>query len=126
MNAMLHQLSPQKVLFNVEKIASSSKALLTTNIPKSDLDVFVDLALKAKTQKVSTVSLVPPVIYTGNPDFDEGPPADRRGDRQGRGRSSIPGGITKATLRCRSRGDDDKDPRKANQSARPRRFLLTT
>ena len=69
MNDMLHQLSPQKVLFNVEKIADSSKALLTTSIPKQDLPVFMDLALKAKTQKISTVSLVPPVIYTGNPDF---------------------------------------------------------
>jgi len=69
MNAMLQQLSPQKVLLNVEKIADSSKALLTTNIPQKDLGVFMDLALKAKSQKVSTVSLVPPVIYTGNPDY---------------------------------------------------------
>jgi LCP family protein required for cell wall assembly len=69
MNAMLQQLSPKKVLLNVEKIADSSKALLTTNIPQQDLGVFMDLALKAKAQKVSTVSLIPPVIYTGNPDY---------------------------------------------------------
>ncbi len=117
MNAMLHQLSPQKVLFNVEKIASSSKALLTTNIPKSDLDVFVDLALKAKKQKVSTVSLVPPVIYTGNPDFKKVRRLIDDAIDKAEGRSSIPGGITKATLSMPKPGDDDKDPRKANQSS---------
>jgi LCP family protein required for cell wall assembly len=68
-NAMVQQLSPQKVLLNVGKIAKSGKALLSTDIPQKDLDVFMDLALKAKTQKISTVSLVPPVIYTGNPDY---------------------------------------------------------
>jgi polyisoprenyl-teichoic acid--peptidoglycan teichoic acid transferase len=69
MNAMVQQLSPQKVLLNVGKIASSGKELLSTDIPQKDLDVFLDLALKAKSQTVSTVSLVPPVIYTGNPDY---------------------------------------------------------
>lgn len=69
MNAMLQQLSPQKVLLNVGKIASSGKELLSTDIPQKDLDVFMDLALKAKSQKMSTVSLVPPVIFTGNPDY---------------------------------------------------------
>jgi LCP family protein required for cell wall assembly len=69
MNAMVQQLSPQKVLLNVGKIAKSGKQLLSTNIPQKDLDVFMDLALKAKSQKVSTVSLIPPVIYTGNPDY---------------------------------------------------------
>ncbi len=117
MNAMLHQLSPQKVLFNVEKIASSSKALLTTNIPKSDLDVFVDLALKAKTQKVSTVSLVPPVIYTGSPDFKKVRRLIDEAIDKAEGRSSIPGGITKASLSLPKPADGDKDPRKANQSS---------
>jgi len=117
MNAMLHQLSPQKVLFNVEKIASSSKALLTTNIPKSELDVFVDLALKAKKQKVSTVSLVPPVIYTGNPDFKKVRHMIDGAIDKAEGRSSIPGGITKASLSMPKPAGDDKDPRKANQSS---------
>lgn len=68
-NAMVQQMSPKKVLLNVGKIASSGKELLSTDIPQKDLDVFMDLALKAKSQKISTVSLVPPVIYTGNPDY---------------------------------------------------------
>jgi LCP family protein required for cell wall assembly len=117
MNAMLHQLSPQKVLLNVEKIASSSKALLTTNIPKSELDVFVDLALKAKTQKISTVSLVPPVIYTGNPDFTKVRRLIDRAVDKVEGRSSVKGGITRAKLSLPKAGDETKDPRKANQSS---------
>lgn len=117
MNAMLQQLSPQKVLFNVEKIASSSKALLTTNIPQSDLDVFIDLALKAKTQKVSTVSLVPPVIYTGNPDFGKVRRLVDRAIDKAEGRSSVKAGIMQATLSLPKAGDDKKDPRKANQSS---------
>jgi LCP family protein required for cell wall assembly len=68
-NAMVQQMSPQKVLLNVGKIAKSGKELLSTDIPQKDLDVFMDLALKAKSQKISTVSLVPPVIFTGNPDY---------------------------------------------------------
>jgi polyisoprenyl-teichoic acid--peptidoglycan teichoic acid transferase len=116
MNAMLHQLSPQKVLLNVEKIASSSKALLTTNIPQQDLDVFIDLALRAKTQKVSTVSLVPPVIYTGNPDFGKVRRLIDRAIDKAEGRSPAKGGILRAKLSVPKAGDGAKDPRKANQS----------
>ncbi|AXT85733.1 LytR family transcriptional regulator [Aeromicrobium sp. A1-2] len=117
MNAMLQQLSPQKVLLNVEKIATSSKALLTTDIPKQDLDVFVGLALKAKTEKVSTVSLVPPVIYTGNPDFKKVRTLVDGAIAKAEGNSTAKVGITQATLSMPSTTDDAKDPRKANQSA---------
>lgn len=112
---MLHQLSPKKVLFNVEKIADSSKALLTTNIPASDLDVFMDLALKAKSQKVSTVSLVPPVIYTGSPDFDKVHRMIDKAIAKAEGRSTNPGGIIDARLSL-PKLDDTADPRQANQS----------
>jgi LCP family protein required for cell wall assembly len=115
MNAMLHQLSPKKVLFNVEKIADSGKALLTTNIPATELDVFMDLALKAKTQKVSTVSLVPPVIYTGSPDFDKVRRIIDKAIAKAEGRSTNPGGIMDAQLSL-PKLDDAPDPRRANQS----------
>ena len=71
MSAMLHQLSPQKVLLNAQDIADSGSALMTTDIPAQQVGTFTDLALKAKQQKISTVSLVPPVIFTGNPDFEK-------------------------------------------------------
>jgi anionic cell wall polymer biosynthesis LytR-Cps2A-Psr (LCP) family protein len=70
MNAMLHQLSPRQVLLNVQEIADASKELLSTDIPGSELDRFVDLALKARTEPISTVSFVPPMITTEDPDYD--------------------------------------------------------
>lgn len=70
MSAMLHQLSPRKVLMNAQAIANSSSALMTTDIPAAQLGSFMDLALKARQQKVSTVSLVPPLVFTGNPDYE--------------------------------------------------------
>jgi LCP family protein required for cell wall assembly len=69
MNAMLQQLSPQTVVFNFEKIAKASESLITTDLPKSEVDRFMQLALKARNQPVRTVSFVPPMISTGNPDI---------------------------------------------------------
>ena len=110
MSAMLGQLSPQKVLTNVEDIADSSKRLLSTDVPAKDLDTFIDLALKAKGQKMSTVSVVPPKIDTSDPDFDEI-------------RSMVGQAIDKAEGKssAKSSGDRDKgksgDPRyEANQA----------
>jgi len=69
MSAMLHELSPQTVLTNVSDIAASSKELLSTSIPAEELGPFADLALKAKGQKIATVSLVPPDVNVAAPDF---------------------------------------------------------
>lgn len=71
MSAMLHQLSPQKVMFNAQAIAESGSNLVTTDIPAQQLGSFMDLALKARQQKIATVSLVPPEIFTGNPDYEK-------------------------------------------------------
>lgn len=69
MSAMLQQLSPQKVLFNAEKLSASSKEMLETDIPASELDLFIELALKTRGTKIVTTSFVPPLINTGSPDF---------------------------------------------------------
>jgi LCP family protein required for cell wall assembly len=69
MSAMLEQVSPQVALRNFEKIAGASSAMVSTNVPRSEVDRFVDLALKAKSQKIATLSLVPPMINTANPDI---------------------------------------------------------
>lgn len=116
MNAMLKQLSPQKVLLNVQKIAESGKALLTTNIPQQDLDVFMNLALKAKSEKMSTVSLVPPLIYTGSPDFDKVRRVIDEAVAKAEGKSTAKVGITQAALSIPKTDDKSNDPRKANQS----------
>ena len=54
---------------NFEKIAKASSAMISTNIPASEVDRFIALALKARDQKISTLSLVPPMIDTDEPDI---------------------------------------------------------
>src|SRR3954463_4971577 len=68
MGAMLDQLDPTVVLRNFQKIAKASSALLTTSIPASEVDRFIGLALKAKSQKIATLSIVPPMFDTFQPD----------------------------------------------------------
>jgi len=69
MNAMLQQISPQVAVRNFEKIAKASSAMISTDIPAGEVDRFISLALKAKGQKISTLSLVPPMINTADPDI---------------------------------------------------------
>jgi polyisoprenyl-teichoic acid--peptidoglycan teichoic acid transferase len=70
MTAMLNQLSPQTVLTKFQGIAGASKEVVQTDIPSSELGTFVDLALDSKKLPVSSFSPVPPLIHTGDPDFD--------------------------------------------------------
>lgn len=71
MKYMADQLSPQKVVFNAQEIAASSKRLLRTNMPAKELGQFADLALKSRGERVGTVSLVPPEVNVVVPDFDQ-------------------------------------------------------
>jgi LCP family protein required for cell wall assembly len=68
MGAMLDQLDPSVVLRNFEKIAKASAAMVSTSIPASEVDRFMGLAMKAKSQKISTLSIVPPAFDTYQPD----------------------------------------------------------
>ena len=70
MNAMLQQLSPQQVLLHAQEIAEASKQLLSTDIPATELDRFVDLALRARDLPLATVSFVPPLVNTSDPDYE--------------------------------------------------------
>lgn len=71
MNAMLQQLSPRTVVTKFEKIAAASTELITTDLPASELGRFAELAMKARSMPVSTVSFVPPAINTGAPDIEK-------------------------------------------------------
>jgi hypothetical protein len=44
--------------------------MISTDVPRGEVGRFIDLALKAKSQKISTVSLVPPLVSTSYPDID--------------------------------------------------------
>jgi LCP family protein required for cell wall assembly len=70
MNALLEQVSPQAALRNFEQIAKASSAMISTSLPASEVDRFIDLSVKAKDQKMSTLSLVPPLVNTARPDID--------------------------------------------------------
>lgn len=115
MSAMLHQLSPQKVLLNAQAIADSGSALMTTDIPSQDVGRFMDLALKARQQKISTVSLMPPVIFTGNPDFAKVRRVIRQAIDKSEGRPV--GGILDASLSIpQPEKEQKKDTKSSNQS----------
>ena len=100
MSAMLSQVSPQQAVLNISDIAKAGSSMLSTNMPGGEFDRFVALALKAKNEKMSSVSLVPPLINTGNPDMDvvhdavstaietsENPPAKKQGKGGGKGKN---------------------------------------
>lgn len=70
MTALLTQVSPKQALTNFQEIAKASSAMISTNVPGGALNDFVELAVRARTQKVSTVSLVPPQVNTADPDID--------------------------------------------------------
>jgi LCP family protein required for cell wall assembly len=69
MDAMLHQLDPATVLAKFQSIAAAGRNVVSTDIPRADLDTFIDLAVKAKGQRISNVQFVPPLINPARPDL---------------------------------------------------------
>ncbi|MBE7323439.1 LCP family protein [Nocardioides sp. Y6] len=104
MSAMVSQVNPAEAVLNLREIMEAGSAMLTTNMPGSEFDRFISLALKAKEQKMSSVSLVPPLLNTAAPDIDvaraavataiersENPPA-KKPDGRKKGGGSVTGG----------------------------------
>jgi len=69
MNALVTQVSPQEAVGNFGEIAAATSGMIETDLPRGELASFAQLAIKAKSQKIATVSLVPPVINTAHPDL---------------------------------------------------------
>jgi LCP family protein required for cell wall assembly len=69
MDAMLRQLDPTAVLANFQEIAAASQKVVSTDIPAGQLPTFLDLAVKAKGQRVRSVQFVPPLITPARPDY---------------------------------------------------------
>lgn len=69
MSAMVHQLDPKRVVLSFEDIAAASAELISTDLPRSELDTFAQLALKARSHPIRSVSFVPPAIHTSRPDL---------------------------------------------------------
>ncbi|MGH3351294.1 MAG: LCP family protein [Nocardioides sp.] len=71
MSAILQQTSPADVVRHYQDVAKATGATITTTVPPSEIERFSALALKAKSQKVSTLSLVPPLVSTADPDMSD-------------------------------------------------------
>lgn len=96
MSAMLGEVSPQVAVRNFEKIAKASSAMISTDLPASEIDTFAALAMKAKDQKMATVSLVPPMINTADPDIKKIRSAVRRAIDRAEGKAPASSGTAKA------------------------------
>ncbi|HWI42786.1 MAG TPA: LCP family protein [Nocardioides sp.] len=71
MTALLSQVSPKQALTHFQEIAQASSAMIETDIPGGALNDFAELAMRARSQKIASVSLVPPRINTAHPDIAE-------------------------------------------------------
>lgn len=71
--AMLKQLDPATLLSKFEDIAKAGTKVVDSNISSSQLGSFVDLAMKAKGQNVSRLTIGPPdfdAAFSTTPDFN--------------------------------------------------------
>jgi LCP family protein required for cell wall assembly len=89
--AIIDQAQPQKVLTRYEAIAKSSQELVYTDIPRELLSAFVNLSLKVKNAKVTSIAFTNEIIKPWDPDYDKirsmVRKAIRASERDGRGSS---------------------------------------
>lgn len=71
LSSLLQQADPRTVMIHFEAVARAGQQMLTTDIPASELDRFVQLALQTRRLPVATVSFVPPLVQTYDPDFEQ-------------------------------------------------------
>lgn len=69
--AMLAQLDPMNVIAHFNSIAKAGEKLVKTDVPSDMIPTFVDLALKAKSQGIDSLELVPPTVNVIHPNFSE-------------------------------------------------------
>lgn len=117
MSAMLDQVSPQTAVTNFQKIAKASSAMVSTDIPRGEVDRFVDLALKAKGQKIATLSLVPPMIDTAHPDIALVQQKVADAIARAEGRTPTTTATPTGTAEAAPAGDDAAEPAPATGSS---------
>ena len=72
--AMLKQLDPATLLAKFEEIAGAGTKVVDSNVSAGQLGSFVDLAMKAKGQEMSRLTIGPPdfdASFSTVPDFDQ-------------------------------------------------------
>ncbi|WP_246266658.1 LCP family protein [Nonomuraea typhae] len=67
--AFAQQATPVKVLSNFKGIAAAAKRMASTNIPQDLLEHLVNLAVKVKGGRITSLQFVPPEFYSGRPDW---------------------------------------------------------
>ena len=60
--AMVKQLDPQTIVLHFSDIARATKGVFRTDVPQEALASLATLAVKTKTQKITSVNFVPPLI----------------------------------------------------------------
>ncbi|MBD8139246.1 LCP family protein [Frigoribacterium sp. CFBP 13605] len=68
--ALLSQFQPATVLSKFQAVASAGVQTVDTDIPQGALAAFVDLAVEAKSQQITSLELVPPTYDNVYPDYD--------------------------------------------------------
>ncbi|MFC6087097.1 LCP family protein, partial [Sphaerisporangium aureirubrum] len=69
MGALLEQATPSVVLANFGKIATATRHLFRTDVPRDLLEHLVPLALKVKDARTTSLQFVPPTIWPGAADW---------------------------------------------------------
>ncbi|KQQ00122.1 transcriptional regulator [Rathayibacter sp. Leaf185] len=67
--AILARLGPVDVLARFPAIARAVSRVLTTDAPRGALGELLALGLRARSQPLSTLELVPPLVDSGDPDY---------------------------------------------------------
>ncbi|MEO3807635.1 LCP family protein [Sphaerisporangium sp. B11E5] len=100
MGALLDQATPSVVLANFGKIASATRHLFRTDIPRDLLEHLVPLALKVKDARITSLQFVPPTIWPGSADWAKirrlTLQALRESSRTTNGRPPLAAGVTAA------------------------------
>ncbi|MEU4578891.1 MULTISPECIES: LCP family protein [Nonomuraea] len=67
--AFAQQATPDKILANFTKIAGAARRMAETNIPQELLPPLLNLGLKVKDARISSLQFVPPGYWPGSPDW---------------------------------------------------------
>ncbi|WP_240778106.1 LCP family protein [Nonomuraea basaltis] len=67
--AFAQQATPTVILTNFNKIAGAAKRMAQTNIPRHLVQPLMEVAVKVKDAKITSLQFVPPEFYSGRPDW---------------------------------------------------------
>lgn len=68
--AMLRQMDPATLMTRFTKLAAAAPDVISTDVPQRQADDFINLGMKAKSQKMLSVELTPPQVTPSHPDFN--------------------------------------------------------